>query len=597
MARNKFDVDESLEKNAEFNFAHLKRMAGYTKPYRREIFTTVAAMMSSSALALAPPYLLKIAIDTAIPEKSIQMIVILSLIALATTVANVFLVRYRVLTMSRVGQFMIRDLRLDLFMRLQKLPFSYYDSRPHGKILVRVVNYVNSLSDMLSNGIINMITDLFSLVVIIIIMFSLNVRLSLVCMAGVPFLIIAINIIKTKQRAAWSIYSAKSSNLNAYIHESISGMKITQGFVREDENMGIFLRVAGSVKDTWMKAVKIMFLLVPTAENISVWTVAFFYICAAAWIGGADGITVGVVVAFVGYIGRFWGPINNIANVYNAVVVNMTYMERIFETIDEPEVVKDIPGAVIMPVIRGDVCFNNVTFSYEKGHPVLNDVSFSCSSGDSIALVGPTGAGKTTIVNLISRFYDLDFGQVTIDGTDIKTVTLKSLRSQMGIMLQDSFIFSGTIMDNIRYSRADATDEEVIEASKAVRADDFISEMENGYKTEVHERGSRLSVGQRQLISFARALLADPKILILDEATSSIDTKTELLVQKGLNKLLAGRTSFIIAHRLSTIKNCTKIMYIDKGVIIEEGDHNELMRKKGAYYDLYRAQYAFLNNA
>jgi len=496
--------------------------------------------------------------------------------------------------MSRVGQYMIRDLRLDLFKHLQKLPFGYYDSRPHGKILVRVVNYVNSLSDMLSNGIINMITDLFSLAVIIVIMLSLDFKLSLVCMAGVPFLAVAINIIKSKQRSEWSSYSAKSSNLNAYIHESIAGMKITQGFVRERENEEIFLRVAGSARDAWMRAVRIMFLLVPTAENISAWTVAFFYVCAAAWIGNAAGVTVGTVVAFVGYIGRFWGPINNIAGVYNAVVVNMTYMERIFETIDEPEIVTDVPGAVVMPAIRGGVRFENVTFSYDAGHTILNGVSFDCAAGDSIALVGPTGAGKTTVVNLISRFYDIDSGRITIDGTDIKSVTLKSLREQMGIMLQDSFIFSGTIMDNIRYSRMTATDDEVMEASKAVRAHDFIINMEQGYKTEVNERGSRLSVGQRQLISFARALLADPKILILDEATSSIDTKTELLVQEGLGRLLAGRTSFIIAHRLSTIKNCARILYIDKGTILEEGSHAELMRKKGAYHDLYRAQYAFL---
>ncbi|KAI4453970.1 atp-binding cassette sub-family b [Holotrichia oblita] len=385
--------------------------------------------------------------------------------------------------------------------------------------------------------------------------------------------------------------------MNAYIHESIAGMKITQGFVREDENLGIFEDVAGSVKKTWLDACRIMFLLGPAAENISIWTTAFLYVCGVSWMIGDSSITVGVLVAFVGYVGRFWGPINNIANVYNSIVVNMTYLERIFEAIDEPVIVKDLPGAGILPDINGSVDFRNVTFSYDPGRPVLNNVSFKCKPGDTIALVGPTGAGKTTVVNLLSRFYDLDSGEILLDGTDIKTVTLKSLRSQMGIMMQDSFIFSGTIMDNIRYSKPDASDAAVISAAKAVRAHDFITEMENGYNTEVNERGSRLSVGQRQLISFARALLANPKILILDEATSSIDTKTELLLQQGLEQLLKGRTSFIIAHRLSTIKNADTIMYIDHGKICEAGNHDVLMNKKGAYYDLYTAQYTFLNEA
>jgi len=311
---------------------------------------------------------------------------------------------------------------------------------------------------------------------------------------------------------------------------------------------------------------------------------------------GGGGITVGVLVAFVGYIGRFWGPINNIANFYNSIVVNMTYLERIFETLDEPVIVKDIEGAAELPAIKGDVRFEHVTFSYDKGIPTLNDINFSCKAGDTIALVGPTGAGKTTVVSLLSRFYDLDAGKVLIDDIDIHGVTLKSLRSQMGIMLQDSFIFSGTILDNIRYSKLDATEDEVVKAAKTVCAHEFIMEMENGYQTEVNERGSRLSVGQRQLISFARALLADPKILILDEATSSIDTRTEIALQKGLDKLLEGRTSFIIAHRLSTIKNATRIMYIDKGAIIESGTHEELIREHGAYNNLYTSQYTFLES-
>lgn len=308
-------------------------------------------------------------------------------------------------------------------------------------------------------------------------------------------------------------------------------------------------------------------------------------------------MTVGKLIAFTAYIGRFWSPINTLAGFYNSLLTAISYLERIFETIDEPVLVKDAPNAVPMPLIHGDVKFCDVTFGYEKGQRILDHIHFHVNPGETYAIVGPTGAGKSTIVNLISRFYNVGSGQILIDGIDISSVTIQSLRSQMGVMMQDSFIFSGTIMDNIRYGNREASDEQVIEAAKTVCAHDFISQMEDGYYTEVNERGSRLSAGQRQLISFARALLADPKILILDEATSSIDTETELLLQKGLNRLLEGRTSFIIAHRLSTIKNADCILYVDKGSILEHGNHEELLAQKGEYYQLYMSQFDFLKKA
>jgi len=595
MARNKFDIDETLEKDSEFKLAHLKRLLGYAAPYKADMVKTVIIMLVAGALSLTAPYLLKIAIDVNIPNKDIAGVIGLSAILLLTLFLSAVFIRQRIYTMSRVGQSIIRDLRLDLFKHLQELPFSYYDSRPHGKILVRTVNYVNSLSDMLTNGLINLITDLFSLVAIVAVMFFLDVKLTLVCMAGLPLLLLVTWFIKNKQRVAWRLQSAKQSNMNAYIHESISGMKITQGFVREDFNMNILTDVCLSVKESWLKAVSIMFYMWPSAENISIWTTSLLYTFSAYLMANDPLITIGTIVAFNGYVWRFWAPINNIANIYNNIVVNMSYMERIFETIDEPVLIKDKENAAIMPPLNGTIEFKNVTFRYEtSGVPVLKDVSFSVKAGDSIALVGPTGAGKTTIINLISRFYEADEGEILIDGVNVESVTLKSLRSQMGVMLQDSFIFAGTIMDNIRYGRQDATDAEVIAAAKAISAHEFIMGCENGYQTEVNERGSRLSLGERQLISFARALLADPKILILDEATSSIDTKTELLLQEGLNLLLTNRTSFIIAHRLSTIKHVTRIMYIDDGIITEEGTHDELLAKKGAYYELYEAQYAFI---
>ncbi|MCL2285021.1 MAG: ABC transporter ATP-binding protein/permease [Firmicutes bacterium] len=589
MARNTFRTDEVVREESTFNLQRMMRLNKYVLPYRRSFIITLTFTIISSILGLLAPMLTMIIMDTAIPEHDIPLVLLIAGFMLLTIVANVFFLRYRMDAMAKVGQGIIRDLRTELFVHLQRLPFSFFDSRSHGKILVRVVNYINSLSDMLSNGLINVITDLFSLVIIVVMMLLINPRLTLVAMAGVPFLILVVFLIRMKNRRAWQIFSAKQSNLNAYIHESIAGVKITQSFNREAENKVTFAEVSGNVQKSWMYAVKVMFLLWPSVENIGSFGVAFLYIISVSMIAN-ETLTVGVLVAFVAYIWRFWMPINNIANFYNVLVTNMANLELIFETIDEPVLVKDKPDAVDMPQIKGDVEFKDVAFGYEEGQTILDGVSFKCKTGDSVALVGPTGAGKTTVVNLISRFYEINSGQVLIDGFDISNAKLASLRSQMGIMLQDSFLFSGTIMDNIRYSRLDATDEEVMEAAKAVCAHEFIMEMEDGYKTEVNERGSRLSVGQRQLISFARALLADPRILILDEATSNIDTRTEKALQEGLNRLLQGRTSFIIAHRLSTIQHADKIMYVDKGNIAESGNHAELMALKGEYYNLVMAQ-------
>ena len=589
MARNTFRTDEVLKDENKFNIKRVTRLGKYVRPYRKSFISTLAFTVMSSVLGLLAPYLTMIVMDHAIPNQDIPQVLVIAAFMLVTIAANIFFMRYRMDTMARVGQGIIKDIRSELFRHLQRLPFSFFDSRPHGKILVRVVNYINALSEMLSNGLINVITDLFSLVVIVVMMFMLNPRVTLVAMAGVPLLLIVTFIIRIKNRRAWQIFNAKQSNLNAYIHESIAGVKITQSFSREEENAVTFAEVSGNVQKSWMRGVRVMFLLWPSAETIGSLTVAFLYIVGISMIT-QEQLSVGVLVAFVAYVWRFWMPINNIANFYNTLVTNMSHLELIFETIDEPVLVKDQPGAVDLPQVSGSVEFKDVVFGYDEGPTVLNGVNFACKPGDSIALVGPTGAGKTTVVNLISRFYEINSGQVLIDGHDISKSKLVSLRSQMGIMLQDSFLFSGTIMDNIRYSRLDATDEEVVAAAKSVCAHDFIMEMDDGYRTEVNERGSRLSVGQRQLISFARALLADPRILILDEATSNIDTRTEKALQEGLNRLLKGRTSFIIAHRLSTIKHVDKILYVDNGNIAESGSHDELMDLRGEYYNLVMAQ-------
>lgn len=592
MARNKFDVDEALE--STFNKGMLIRLMEYIKPYKTQLGITFLIMLVASFATLLGPYLVMVAMDDKIVNKDIKGLVFLSVIFIITLIVNGICVKYKTRIMSFVGQDIVFNIRQDLFAHLQKLPFAYYDSRPHGKILVRVVNYVNSLSDLLSNGIINLATDLFSLFVILGFMLFIDVRLTLISMVGLPILAIIVFAIKGGQRRAWQRYSNKNSNLTAYIHESICGIKVTQSFAREDENMSIFDEQCQQNKANWMKAKMIETVLNPSVDTISVLTTSLLYIGGLFWLGGS--VTIGVLIAFIGYSQRFWQPIMTITNFYNAIITNMAYLERIFEVMDEVPLVTDSKDATIMPDIKGDVEFKNVNFSYEDGHTILEDVSFKVKSGESIALVGPTGAGKSTIVNLISRFYNLNTGEILIDGVDISKVKLNSLRKQMGIMLQDTFIFSGNIMDNIRYGRLDARDEEVIEAARAVCAHKFISELEDGYYTEVNERGTRLSVGQRQLISFARALLANPKILILDEATSSIDTETEIALQKGLDRLLQGRTSFVIAHRLSTIKNSSRIMYVSEKNIAESGTHDELIESKGLYYNLYTSQFSFIES-
>jgi len=589
MARNTFRTDEALEPESHFRFSHFMRLYKCIKPYKWLFLATFLVTIISGFLGLLAPFLTMRVIDEAIPNEDMDQVFSLVGIMAASLVFNIFMIRFRVYAMAKVGQGIIKDLRHDLFEHMQRLPFSYYDSRPHGKILVRVVNYINSLSDMLSNGLLTILTDMLSLVGIVVMMLIIDAYLTLISLVGLPVLLIATFLLKSRNRKAWRIVSAKQSNMNAYIHESISGVKVTQSFNREAENARLFAQVSGSLKDSWLRAVRVMFLLWPTVENISVLAVAFFYVYTIGMLN-YGGLTVGVLVAFVAYISRFWGPIHSLANWHNVLVANMSFLERIFESIDEPVVVKDAPNAVAMPPIRGEVSFKNVDFFYEESKKVLNDVSFTCKQGDTIALVGPTGAGKTTIVNLLYRFYEINSGQILIDGFDISKATLATLRSQMGIMLQDSFVFSDTIMENIRYSRLDATDEEVIAAAKAVCAHDFIMQFEEGYQTELNERGSRLSAGQLQLISFARALLADPKILILDEATANIDTRTEKALQEGLNRLLENRTSFIIAHRLSTIQKADTIMVVNNGKIIEAGSHQQLIEQKRDYYRLFMSQ-------
>jgi ATP-binding cassette subfamily B protein len=591
MARNTYNQDESLEEG--FSIYHFKRLLSYIKPYQKPVLITMGLMLVASSLSLVVPYFIKIALDDLIPNGNFQALIGLSILFVMTLIGISIILKHRMKTMGRVGQDILMDMRRDLFVHLQKLPFSYYDNRPHGKILVRVVNYINALSDLLTNGFVNIVADVFTVLLTVVFMFLLDAKLGFVSLVGIPLLMALMYPLKTAQRRAHQTLSTKQSNMNAYVHESINGMRVTQAFAHEEESLRMNEEVCNEYSKAWMKAVRINFLVWPVIDVVSVLTIGLVYIAAVFFFEG--NITLGVLVAFIGYVWRFWGPITNIGNFYNNIINGMAYLERIFELMDEDTDIKDSEGATILPPIKGEVSFEDVHFAYEKDEPILRGIDFKAKEGERIALVGPTGSGKTTVINLISRFYNINEGRVCIDGIDISTVTLASLRSQMGIMMQDSFIFSGTILENIRYGKLDATDEEVIAAAKVVRAHDFIMEFEEGYHTKVNERGDRLSVGQRQLISFARTLLADPKILILDEATSSIDSETELLLQKGLDELLKGRTSFIIAHRLSTIKNSDRILYIQDGQIVEEGSHTQLMEKDEHYARLYKAQYELLH--
>ena len=598
--RNKFDQDEEIEH--KLNLSIIPRLLKWIKPYWAYMTFACIIMLLASGISLISPYLIRMAIDKAIPDamnlpvsatvwEKYGLLIKISVFLFASTLVVRFLLAAKLKLMTRVAQRIIVNIRKEVFTKLQTLPFTYFDSRPHGKILIRVVNYVNSLSELLSNGIIQLISDLFTLVVIVFFMLAIDVRLTLVCMAVLPVLFIILFSMKKKQHEAWKQESYKRSNLTAYLSESLNGMKITQSFAREKVNQGIFNELCDKCKKVWIRAVNINNIIWPVVDNLSTLGVALVYVTGIAWLGDGYGgsVTVGTLVAFAAYIWRFWMPIQNLGNFYNQMVTTGAYVERIFELLDEPEDITDKPGAKELPPIRGHVCFDHVNFSYEPGNPILKDVNFTITPGMSVAIVGPTGAGKTTIVNLLTRFYNPDNGQILIDGIDLQDLQIKSIRKQVGVMLQDSFLFSGTIMDNIRYGRLEATDEECIAAAKTVQAHDFIMAFPDGYNTKLTANGGGLSQGQKQLLAFARVLLSDPRILILDEATSSVDTQTEKALQNGIDELLKGRTSFIIAHRLSTIRNSDVIFFVDHGEIVERGNHDELMKLDGNYAALVKA--------
>nr|AAB08042.1 AbcB [Thermoanaerobacterium thermosulfurigenes] len=591
MAKNTVKQDEDLRRMS--NFVILKRLFSYLGKYKLKVFVVIMFLIFEMAVSLVNPVLMKTAIDKNIRNGDINGLFVIGILMVSLNFLSMMASRTRIVKMASVTNDILLNIRHELYSHIQKLSFSFFDSRPVGKILARVIGDVNSLQDLFNNSVTNFIPQILTVICVGTMMFYLNSKLALASMILLPMLVIGLFSIETLSRRRWQEFRRKRSTFNAYTHEDFSGIKVVQEFANEDKTSSVFFKLVKDMMDSFIKAVRLNDLFWPMVDaSYGIGAVILYYF-SAKFMG--YGVTIGTIIAFTMYIGMFWRPILDISNFYNSLVMSFASAERIFEIMDiEPDIV-DMKNAIKMPKIKGNVEFKNVTFGYEDGSVVLDDVSFKVNAGETIALVGPTGAGKTTIVNLISRFYDPSKGAVLIDGKDIKHVELESLRSQMGIMLQDTFLFSATIKENIRYGKLDATDEEIIAAAKAVNAHEFIMKMEKGYDTEVNERGSRLSVGQRQLISFARALLANPRILILDEATSNIDTQTERLVQKGIQRLLSGRTSFVIAHRLSTIRDADRIMVIDGGKIVETGTHDELMNLRGLYYDLYMSQYKFLS--
>ena len=592
MPRNTTSKDEDTLKTSKSLL--VKRLFAYMKPFKLKITAVIILMIVVMGINLVNPYLLKEAIDKHVTNKNYNGLLIIGIFFSALNVFSMFLSRARINIMSEVSNKIVLNIRQELYTHIQKLSFTCFDNRPVGKILARVVGDVNSLQQLFSDSVTNLIPEILTIVCTLFLMFSINFRLTLAAVATLPLLIGGLFFIETFSRKRWQNYRKKKSNLNAFIHEDFSGIKVVQSYNMEEKTSYSFKNYCGSMMNSFIRAVRLNDLFWPMVELCSGIGIVLVYWSSVKLVNTGS-ISIGTLVAFTAYISIFWRPIMNITNFYNSLITNFAAAERIFDILDTKPDIENKGSEIIMPLINGNVQFKNVSFGYDDGTTVLDDVSFNVKAGEKIALVGPTGAGKTTIINLISRFYDTKKGNVLIDGYDVKNVDLESLRSQMGIMLQDTFLFSMSITDNIRYGKLDASDEEVINAAKAVNAHDFIMKLEKGYETNVNERGSRLSVGQRQLISFARALLADPRILILDEATSNIDTQTERLVQSGIKKLLHGRTSFVIAHRLSTIRDADRIFYVDDGKIIESGTHAELLAKKKAYYELYMSQYKFIS--
>jgi len=583
------DEDDMLGK--AYDGRLVRRLLGYIRPYKRQMAAAIALMVVSSLLSVAGPWIIGRAIDDGIRVGDSTTLrfwtAVFVIAALVEWVTN----RGRIAIMAYVGTRVVADVRSQLFRHLHSLSLTFFNNYSIGRLMSRLISDVGVLQDFITWSITGLFRSAFTLVGIVVAMFALNWQLALVSFAVMPLMAVLTNYWRKHVRQAYRATRQRLSLINGYLNESISGIRVTKSFTREALNMAHFDDLNRSYFEANVAATRLSAIFFPGVDLMGSLATALV-VGVGGWLVLGDALTAGTLVAFVLYVERFFEPIRELAQRYNVFQATMAASERVFGLLDTQPDIQDRPDAKPLPRIHGRVAFDNVTFGYDDHALILKEITLSAEPGERIALVGETGAGKSTLIRLLARFFEIGQGRLTIDGYDVRDVTRASLRAQLGIVLQDTFLFTGSIMENIRYGNLEASDEEVIAAAKAVGAHDFIVKLPEGYASEVGENGGNLSVGQRQILSFARALLANPRILILDEATSSVDTATEKIIQHAMDTLMANRTSFVIAHRLSTIVNADQIVVLDNGRIVERGAHAELLAQKGRYYNLYTMQWA-----
>ena len=585
--RNTFFEDEKIEKKIDMK--QLLRTLKYILPYKKILVLVSGMMLVAAVVSLLPPRLLKVIVDKTVVEKNYRELALVGGGLVLLSAVEILSTFIQSRSMGRMGFQIITQIRTDIFDRLQLLSFDYFDNRPDGKIVVRVTEYINGLADFFTNYVMMFAIYIVKIVVVTVFMLSLSPMLTVIVFATVVPMMTIVFILRSYLKKMYTAHRAKNSNRTAFLVESIMGEQIVKNYNRIEKNKEIYRQIHEDSVNMWWTIVKRSRLNSPVVQLFwNVGTLCIFGVALSMILGGNEGITAGMVITFTTYMSSFQDPLSQISTIIQELAQVSSNLEQVFDTIDYPVDIQDKENPIELKDVRGKVDFEDVTFSYDEDVNILEHFNLHVRPGEMIALVGPTGAGKTTVINMLTRFYDVKQGSVRIDDVDVRDASLHSLRSEVGVLMQDPFIFKGTIMDNIRYGRWDATDEECIAAAKAIFADKFIRRLKGGYQHVLEERGSGLSAGERQLISFARIVLKNPSVVILDEATSAIDTETELLIQEALEVLLKGKTSFIVAHRLSTIRNADRILYIRNKGIAEEGTHEELMAKKGYYYELAR---------
>lgn len=573
----------------------LMRLGRYLLAWKYQLALVAIFVVLGTILSIIGPYLLGVAIDRYIIKGDLPGLASIALLMLGVFVSGWFAQSAQGILMASISQKALRALRKNLFEHLQTLSLSFFDRRTHGELMSRLTNDMDAINIALTMNVTQLASSLLSLVGILVAMFVLNVWLAFGSLLVLPFMVLTTVFVGRKSLAGFRGLQAKMGQLNGRIEEVLSGERVVQAFGKQGTVLDQFDRDNVAVRDVAIKAMSYGFVMPPLVNvmsNIGIAVVAGL----GGWMTVTGLVTVGLVASFIAYARNFVQPLRQLADLYNSIQTALAGAERVFEIIDEIPEITDKPNATTLKETKGDVVFDHVNFSYVPGVPVLKDVSFHAEPGQVVAFVGPTGAGKTTMINVLGRFYDIQGGSIKIDGVDIKDVTRESLRRQLGTVLQDNFLFADTVMENIRYGNLNATDEECIAAAKLANADQFITRLPQGYRTMLTERASNLSQGQRQLLAIARAIISDPRILILDEATSSVDTRTEIRIQEALLRLMKGRTSFVIAHRLSTIRKADQVLVIRDGKIVERGTHESLLAQEGFYYNLYMSQFKGINN-